>query len=313
MIGPFRWLRRHPLLRGLASTLLLGVACENADPTAEPAQAGGVFGGSSGVGTSGAPDAKPLAGQTSTGGSSGSSGMGALADVCANTPAGTVARIDDFNDGNSIATSEPNREAYWFTIHDDSPGILVPLSEFKPVAGGLDGSLAAHITASGYSIWGAAFAANISHKEATRCPYNASAFAGVRFVAKGHGAVRVLLSMPEVVDKDFGGACDPTRGQVCYDTHGSFIAPSDEYRVFELPWADFKQRGFGTQIPFDPKTILNLQFSFEVAELPIDFWVDDVSFWDGVPQAASAGGAGGQSGADAGGAGDAGAGGASGL
>ena len=303
----------HPRIRVAARisrasvvAALTSAACSGSQVDA-PATKGGIFGGAGGI-----PDAVLLAGQTSSAGSgAGSGGSAPLSNSCADTPKGTLALLDDFDDGNSVAAYEPSREAYWFTIHDDTAGTITPPNDFLPEAGGLRASLAAHITAQGYTAWGAAFILNISHKEALRCPYNASGFAGLRFVARGHGAVRAQLAMPGVIDKDFGGSCDPARGQVCNDGHGSFVTLTDEYRVFELPWSDFQQRGYGTPVSFDPKTILAAQFQLETSQLPIDFWLDDVAFWDGVHAELGGGGAG--AGGTAGAGGMAGAGGSAGA
>ncbi len=236
-------------------------------------------------------------------GGSGSTAAGGSAggpfDECASTPAGKLALIDDFEDGDSVAAAEPGREALWFTVHDESAGTIVPPGPFLPVAGGYRGSRSAHVSASAFTIWGAELAANISYKQAIRCPYDASAFAGLRFVARGSGRVRVQLAVPGVVDKEYGGTCDPSAGQVCYDDHGSFVTLGDQYQLYELPWSSFTQRGYGTPVPFDPKTIHSLHFTVETPDLPVDLWLDDVAFWDG--QATNTGGTGGTGGASAGG------------
>ena len=225
---------------------------------------------------------------------------------------GTLALIDDFEDGDSIAVAEPDREAYWFTIHDDSTGTIDPDTNFLPVPGGAHGSArAAHVTAAGYSVWGAGFSANISHfAGGIRCPYNASKFSGLRFYARGTGVVRVELMVPDIVDQEYGGKCNPSTGEVCYDTHGVWIMPGPAWQLYSFPWAAFTQRGFGKAAPFRPDTIMSLEYAFETADLPVDVWFDDVSFEDGsVPPE---NGAGGEGGATSGQAGTGGVGGASG-
>lgn len=228
---------------------------------------------------------------------SGGAGGSALPDLCADVPEGQLALIDDFEDGNQDAVPEPDREAYWFPIKDDeaSTGVLVPEKEFLGgVAGGAHGSpRAAHVTASGFSIWGAAFGANISHLEAgIRCPYNARHFSGYRFYARGSGRVYVLLQIPEVINEQYGGTCRPSAGDVCYDAHGIWITLTPDWQVYSFRWSEFKQRNFGKRATFDPGRIMNIQFSFEKEQQPVDFWVDDVSWDDGSPFPATGGGAG---------------------
>ncbi|HET7543589.1 MAG TPA: hypothetical protein VFK05_27140 [Polyangiaceae bacterium] len=249
---------------------------------------------------------------------SGAGGGSALADPCAVVPQGQLALIDDFEDDNQDAVPEPGREAFWFPLKDDeaSTGILVPEKVFLGgVAGGAHGSAkAAHITASGFSVWGAAFAANISHLEDNiRCPFNASRFSGYRFYARGSGMVYVTLQIPAVVDEQYGGTCRPSAGDICYDSHGIWITLTSDWQAYSFNWSEFRQRGFGKPAPFNPGTIMGLQFNFEKEQLPVDCWLDDVSWDDGspFPVAGTAGSAG--AGGMAGLAGAAGLGGAAGL
>lgn len=233
-------------------------------------------------------------------------GGSALPDPCAVVAPGRYALIDDFEDGDSIAVPEADRESYWFTVHDDSKGTIVPDSQFVPALGGAHGSiLAAHVTASGFSIWGGALTANISHLAGgIRCPFNASGFSGLRFNARGSGRVRVTLSVPDVVDEQYGGTCRPSAGEVCYDTHGAWFVLTPGYRSYAFRWSDFVQRGFGKVASFQPGRIMAIQFNLETAELPIDVWIDDVSWDDGSPVTdpqsdPGAAGSGGSGGADA--------------
>ena len=263
-----------PLLL-LAAPLLAPSACGKSDaPNQGPGLPGGIFGGASGV------QQPQLAGESSLGGAD--AGTTPI-DVCQSVPQGTRALVDDFEDGDSVALPETDREAYWFTIHDDSAGMIDPDTQFLPVPGGAHGSaLAAHITASGYSVWGAGFAANISQfAGGIRCPYNASKFSGLRFFARGKSQVRVELLIPEIVDQQFGGKCNPNAGQVCYDTHGVSISPTEDWKLYSFPWSAFTQRNFGTQAAFRPDAIMSIQYSFEIGDLPADVWFDDVAFEDG--------------------------------
>lgn len=272
-----------PLAAGLAQ------ACSStSDKPVTSDSAGAIFGGTGGVAAVPATPAPSVTAGVSGGG-------GAGADACGNTPPGALALIDDFDDGDNVAVAEPEREAYWFTVDDGSAGSMEPKGEFLPASGGYRRTPSAHVTVSGYTVWGAALMANISHKTELRCPYNASAFAGLRFVARGQGRVRVALQVPGVVSTEYGGTCNE-QTEVCYDNHGIFVELGAEYQAYELPWSSFRQRGFGAPVPFDPKTIFALQFSMEVADLPVDLWVDQVEFWDGTPSV-DGGGAGGVAGA----------------
>jgi hypothetical protein len=276
---------RWVLAWSLPLVFVLPSACGKADTTVSdgPDLPSGVFGG----GASGIKE-PILAGMSSVGRAGGSGTVGgasnALPDPCAAVPAGVRALIDDFEDGDSAAVPETDREAYWFTIHDDSTGSIVP-EDFLPVPGGAHRSAySAHVAASGYSIWGAAFSSNISHlADGIRCPFNASRFSGLRFFARGSGQARVNLQIPEVVDELYSGSCRSSQGEVCYDTHGIWITLRPQWQAYSIKWAELVQRGFGKQLPFRPGAIMSVQFSFETAELPVDAWLDDIAWEDGSP------------------------------
>jgi hypothetical protein len=299
-----------PLLLA-ATPVLAPLACSTTNtPSAGPGEGlpAAIFGGSAGI------EQPVLAGASALG----SAGMSVTTptDVCRTVPQGTVALIDDFEDGDSVAVPEVDREAYWFTVHDDSAGMIDPDTNFLPVAPGAHGSaFAAHIKASGYSVWGAGFSANISHfAGGIRCPYNASKFSGLRFYARGSSRVRVELFIPEVVDELYGGKCDPSAGQVCYDTHGVWVALTPDWKLYSFPWSQFVQRNFGVVAAFRPDAIMTLQLAFEQDQLPADVWFDDVSWEDGsAPPSSGADGGGGTSGVEAGVGGESSEGGASGA
>jgi hypothetical protein len=287
----------------LGSAVTLAAACGKSDqqPSGED-EGGGIFGGTGGVTST-----VPVAGKggNANAGSAGTAGSVAAADDCASTPPGMVALIDNFDDGNNVAAPEPGREAYWFTIHDESAGTIEPPKDFVASPNGYLGTASAHVAASGFTTWGAALVSNISYKQAIRCPYNASRYKGLSFVARGSGRVRVQVVMPGVTDKEYGGTCDPDKGQVCYDNHGTEIDLTPTFKSYELPWSSFQQRGYGTQVPFDPGTISSLQFAMEQLNLPVDLWVDNFEFWDGVarPDEGGGGASSGGAGNEAGGAG----------
>jgi hypothetical protein len=230
--------------------------------------------------------------------------------VCKNVPPGQIAELDDFEDGDSAALPEGNRQGFWGLIHDDTAGTVMPSGDFVSELGGAHGTAhAAHVKASGYSNWGAAFEVILNYlSEGVHCPYNASTFKGVRFYAKGSGITRVTLTTPEIQDKEYGGTCDPDKGMICYDGHGTYLSLPASWTLVELPWARFAQKGWGTPATFRPDAVMALQFSFETGNLPVEMWVDEVSFWDGVVTPPSVGGdagAGGMSNDDAAGAGGA--------
>jgi len=266
---------------GLSLGLGLLAACSGSDRGPGFSLPSSFFGG----GVTGV-EQPALAGASPTAPAGSGGGGSVLPDPCAVVPEGQLALIDDFEDADQDAVPEVDREAYWFPIDDMTKGSIVPEKAFPGGSpGGAHGSAqAAHITASGFTDWGAAFAANISYLHNNlRCPFNARHFSGYRFFARGSGNVFVTLQIPEIIEDQYGGTCRPSAGDVCYDAHGIWITLTPDWKPYSFKWSDFKQRGFGKQAPFNPGTIMSLQFSMEKAQLPVDFWLDDVSFDDGSP------------------------------
>jgi len=90
-----------------------------------------------------------------------------------------------------------------------------------------------------------------------------------------------------------GGTCATN----CYDSHKASIVVGAEFAEYTLYWSQFKQAGWGTPADFQ-SSVINL-FDFEVAEMPFNFWIDDVALTNEPPPISGAGGATGAAGATA--------------
>lgn len=301
--APTAWRRGQDRPAALTLTLALALAlaggCSNS-PSAKqdldlPA---GIFGGAPAV------EQPILAGMSAL---LGNAGTAVLPDPCASVAPGRLALIDDFEDGDTAGIEEEGRQIFWFTFHDETPGKLLPDELFLPSPGGTrDSHLAAHVNAFGFSQWGAGFGAAVTNVTGSvRCPFNASGFSGIRFSARGSGRVRVSLSVPEVVEEQFGGTCRPSAKEICNDLHGAWFTLTPTYSAYSFKWSDFVQRQFGKRALFQPARIVAMQFTFEKDQLPIDAWFDDVSWDDGSPlpdpQSSGGTGGGGSSGVQGGG------------
>lgn len=196
-------------------------------------------------------------------------------------PQGQEVLLDDFEDGDERPFKEFQREGYWFAASDATTG------EMSPKAGSFAAELlpsdestpqnrmAAHLHASGYSDWGVVWGTTLRWVDAgVKCPFNASAFSGVRFRAKGSGRVRVNFGIPETIPKEYDGTCK----ERCYDTHSRVVVVSPEWEYYEIPWSQLQQWGWGTQARFDASRLLNLQFAVDGKQLPVDVWIDDITF-----------------------------------
>ncbi len=199
-------------------------------------------------------------------------------------PAGATALIDDFEDGDERPFKEFQREGYWFAASDSTVGEMSPKPNafttelLPPEESSPQNRMAAHFRASGFTDWGVVWGTTLRWvDEGVKCPFNGSSFAGIKFRAKGTGRVRVNFGIPETIPKEYDGTCK----ERCYDTHSRVVILTPQWETYEVPWAQLQQWGWGTQASFDPTRLLNLQFAVDGKQLPVDVWIDDLSFIEG--------------------------------
>lgn len=193
--------------------------------------------------------------------------------VPASIGSGREPLIDDFEDGDTRIPVVDQRAGVWIAYNDGTakqeprPGSVFPANR---IAGGR-GSSHFGLRSSGpkFSKWGGAVAIELNPR---RC-YDASAYAGVTFWARGHGSLRFNVKMTQIVGVEFGGSCLKD----CYDSHGSALSLAREWQRYDVRWDELKQRGFGTAVPFDPRSLYSLEFAFAEGQA-FDFWIDDVAF-----------------------------------
>ena len=162
-------------------------------------------------------------------------------------------------------------------------GVQTPAmgSPFMPTPGGAGGSAyAAETQGSGFSVWGAGMGFDLDVEMNVKHPYDASAFQGVEFKAKGSGPVRAAIMIAAVVSSDVGGSCTPSdvAGEKCDDGHGKALFLTGDWTVYKLPFSEIRQAGWGKPVAFDAKTILSIQFNVD-KNLAFDFAVDDIGFY----------------------------------
>lgn len=182
--------------------------------------------------------------------------------------------IDDFEDGDLHAPMVEHRAGQWLTFNDGTgsqfpkPGTEISASR---IPGGRGAShFGIHNVGGKFSKWGANLSLELSPH---RC-YDASAYGGIQFWARGHGEIRAAVKMTQVVSEEFGGSCS----RDCFDAHSKYVKLTREFTRVLVRWEDLHQMGFGTPVPFDARSLYSIDFSLTPAETPFDFWIDDVSF-----------------------------------
>ena len=188
--------------------------------------------------------------------------------------AGEQPLIDDFEDNDARIAPLEHRAGFWSASNDNGgtqrPAPGGPLSMTRIPGGRGASQFALHSSGSKFSKWGALVAADFSPR---RC-YDASAYAGITFFARGRGSLNVVVKMTQVAPEEFGGSCTHD----CFDTHRVTLPLTNNWQEKRVTWAELTQKGFGQVVPFDPRSLLSLEFSVAPEQTPFDFWVDDIRF-----------------------------------
>jgi len=184
---------------------------------------------------------------------------------------GTIALIDDFEDGDSAALRAEGRGSPWmvhFDYVEEGSAPFMPRPEKLPQRGP-HGRWALHVTGKRLLDWGAVLEVRF---DPHHC-YDMSAYAGLTFWAKGPG--RIFAGAREVRETDvkWGGTCEKD----CYNVHTKRVDLDHSWKQYEVRWSEMLQRGYDMP-PLDPTSINAIQFSVNAADTPFDFWIDDVAF-----------------------------------
>ncbi len=186
-----------------------------------------------------------------------------------------VVVLDDFEEGLAM-TGDPGG-GHWFRLDDGSGGTLTLETE-----GSADESEYLKVNASGFSTWatfGLTFGSALGAEQA--CALSAEGFEGVRFRARGQGALRLRLSAAEQLSPVDGGAC--TDGESCYDLPGAWVHLREEWTEVELPFCGLRVEGWGGRLKSaDPSQLVNISFVVQSFAQTGDFelFLDDVELYD---------------------------------
>jgi|GEM_PF-1769973 len=150
---------------------------------------------------------------------------------------------------------------------------------------------AIHLVGSGFTEWGAGVGLVLGYQSESDpyCLYDASAFSGFTFWAKGNSEVtddtmRVNVQIPRITPEESGGSCEGG----CWNSHHVDVKlTGDCWQQYVVSWSDLAQEpGWGVQADFDPEHVTVMEWQVKTgtnnSEDPdFDFWVDDISFFEG--------------------------------
>ena len=102
--------------------------------------------------------------------------------------------------------------------------------------------------------------------------YNASAFNGLTFWAKGSGTLRIEFAMRSFVPTDRGGTCTSN----CWNVYGANTPTlTSNWTQITIPWAGMQREQGGTSPAFNASELMSISFK---GGGTFDFWIDEVAF-----------------------------------
>ena len=247
-----------------------------------------------GAASAGAGASATTGGAASAGVGATAGGAGASATAGGPTTAGTSAAgappfvnppelldlIDDAEVGFPTLPHRAGRNGAWFLVHDESGGNVSPAQALNLVPARGNSHFAASIKGGGFTDWGAQLGASLKSPVSE---YDASAYCGVRFFAKGSGDGWTLL-ISDRHSSPNGGVCsldsdDPA--DWCYDFPGKAFSPTADWQLFELPFAELSSLQGYTEEPrtLDASAVFDIIFNFWSPNgAAFELLIDDLSF-----------------------------------
>jgi len=247
-------------------------------------------GGSPNTGVAGATTSGGRPGSASGGSATGGGGRPATSGGCTvTTGIATELLIDDLEDGDGLISGAGSRVGSWYTYNDSTPGAVqtpAPMSTFKGTAPGSTTSPKFAATTKGpkFTTWGAGMGFTFNNPGSKACPYNASAYKGIRFWAKTNStavALKAMIKIPGTTPTTAdSGTCVASTTNKCEDHY--YLKPSPmlttAWKQYDLSFASAAQDGFGAVVPFDKTNIIAMQFQIAM-DVAFDISIDDVTFY----------------------------------
>lgn len=197
------------------------------------------------------------------------------ADPCLarHVASGGAPLLDDFEDGDDAILGVEQRVGFWRWVREfDAPGTAPALIGLPRPGASPKNKLAVHVKGARLSDWGA----TIDFRFIPAC-YDASAYAGIAFQARGPGRIYLAPREVNVIPVTEGGLCEVD----CHNAHVVKVELTDQWRDVVVRWEEVRQRGIGKP-PLDPSRLHGIAFLVRPEDTPYDVWLDQVRF---VPKA----------------------------
>ena len=171
-------------------------------------------------------------------------------------------------DGNELVALLEARNGYWVSLSDTDPDgaepVLLPSMRPDPSP---DNRYALHVAGPRRRTWGASIQVELGPS----C-YDASAYSGFAFDARGPGRLYAGVRTVDAVPVARGGTCT----EDCYRSHLGAVTLESGWKTYTLSWSDLHQEG-APAAP-DPRRANGIEFFLRPEDTPYDVWIDDVRF-----------------------------------
>jgi hypothetical protein len=189
--------------------------------------------------------------------------------------------IDDFDDVDLNVALVDGRNGIWETFNDGTMGAsFAPRTPTAMMGRSNSGGYCASI--SGFKQWGADVVVNMNNP---KCGYDASPYKGVCFWARGQvdtgGPIEFNVATADTDPVSAGGACAVSCNSHYRLKLSGNDALTDQYKQYCVEWSRLELPRVPSPKPFDPKTIVHMEWKFPVSNsAPSNgtICVDDVSF-----------------------------------
>jgi len=228
--------------------------------------------------------------------------------------------IDDMEDGTGRICRGEGRVGVWYVFHDDfcpqwpeetEPGTPIEVSALPEPRGASKRAMHTFYEADcGAPMpesplndgvndrWGAGIGLDLAYDGSTYLTYDASAYSGITFWARGSAAGDVGSNPARPLEFRVG---DASSTSVLYGGTNEKLAVGRRTSIYLTPewhqyWVPFASLAAKAAVqepyaPFQPAELTNIQFFAEFYKdvLRFDFWIDDIAFYSGQANCCSPG------------------------
>lgn len=184
--------------------------------------------------------------------------------------------IDDFEDSDLLlpTPARAGRVGNWYLFNDGSGAGTFNVLAIDRGASSTDGL---RVAGKDFSTWGSGLGVDFNSSaggQATKAPYDASAYSAVTFWARALNPTDIKVTLPDVDTDAAGNTCS-----LCSHHYYKTVSVTATWQRFTVSFSELALEAGGSPVPsaFKPSALISLQFMFPLGA-SYDVTVDDVAF-----------------------------------